>query len=187
MFSIRSQVERPLTTRAPIPTNASKAAVGAFAENAARRFGFGAGDPVEPLVSRLGGRIRFRDPVGRAPESIIVEPDQSFIIYLPTMTSVARDRFTVAHELGHYFLHYPLVRERFPDATMVATRWVDENDQVQQRAEWEANWFAAAFLMPSELFTQAHRKFGGSPARLAAHFGVSTQAAEIRMKTPGVV
>jgi hypothetical protein len=176
-------------SQAPIPVNASKANVSAFAENAAHRFGFGAGDPVEPLVSRLGGRIRFRDPIGfesKVPESIVVKPDRTFTIYLPTMTSVERDRFTVAHELGHYFLHYPLVRERDPSTTMIATRWVDENDAAQQRAEWEANWFAAAFLMPSEQFREAHRKFSGNLNRLAGHFVVSTQAADIRIKTLGL-
>lgn len=174
----------------PIPTNASKASVHDFAERVAKSLSFGAGDPVEPLVARLGGRLVFRDPIGfesSLPESIRVQPDRTFTIYLPTMTSLVRDRFTVAHELGHYFLHYPLVRERDPTASMVATRWVDMSDPVQQRAEWEANWFAAGFLMPADQFKAVHAKFDGEVYNLASHFVVSTQAAEIRAKTLGLV
>lgn len=174
----------------PIPTNASKPKVHAFAEHVAQKLSFAAGDPIEPLVSRLGGHIAYRDAVGfeqRLPESIVVESANKFTIFLPTMTSVERDRFTIAHELGHFFLHYPMVKAQNPTAVMTATRWVDENDPVQRRAEWEANWFAAAFLMPSSQFADFFGQFDKSIERVAARFVVSLQAAEIRAKTMGLL
>jgi len=171
----------------PIPVNASKARVSAFAEDAARRLEFGIGDPIEPLIHRLGGEVIFRTagPGERFPESIIVESQHKFTIFLPTITSAERDRFTAAHELGHFFLHYPMVQKFHPGEKMIATRWVDEHDETQRRAEWEANWFAAAFLMPAAAFAKIYNEYRNIPY-VASRFVVSTQAAEIRAKTLGL-
>jgi predicted transcriptional regulator len=181
---------RAVTHFPPIPTNAPKASVHAFAEQVADRLGFGAGDPLEPLVAKLGGRIEYRAPVvsdQRLPESIVVENARKFTIFVASITSLERDRFTIAHELGHLFLHYPIVAQNHPGAAMAATRWVDETDKVQQRAEWEANWFAAAFLMPSAKFQLAFVECGGSLGRVASRFGVSSPAAQIRAKTLSLI
>ncbi len=94
-----------------------------------------------------------------------------------------RDRFTIAHELGHLFLHYPQFKASNPSIPMKATRWVDASDPEQQRAEWEANWFAAAFLMPGGAFSACWR---GVVRDAASRFAVSTQAAEIRAKDLGL-
>jgi predicted transcriptional regulator len=173
-------------TRSPVPTNASKARISAFAEDVARRLGFEPGDALEPLVTRLGGKIVYhnpvRSPLGGPPESIRVVSPRNFSIYIPSTTSLERDRFTVAHELGHLFLHYPMVNRENPRVCMVATRWVDETDQVQRRAEWEANWFAAAFLMPSAAFREEYRRTNSKLELVAERFCVSTQAAEVRAK-----
>jgi predicted transcriptional regulator len=177
---------KAVTHLPPIPTNAPKATIHNFAEQVAERLGFGPGDPMEPLVARLGGRVEYRAPVisqNRLPESIVVESPRKFTIFVASITSPERDRFTIAHELGHLFLHFPLVAQQHPGETMAATRWVDETDKVQQRAEWEANWFAAAFLMPTSKFRSAFTEYGGSLGRIASRFGVSSPAAEIRAKT----
>lgn len=179
-----------MTILPPIPTNAPKATIHGFAEQVAERLGFGPGDSMEPLVARLGGRVEYRAPIisqNRLPESIVVETPHKFTIYVASITSPERDRFTIAHELGHLFLHFPLVAQQHPGAVMAATRWVDETDKVQQRAEWEANWFAAAFLMPGSKFRAAFAECSGNLPRLASRFGVSSPAAEIRAKTLSLV
>ena len=135
----------------------------------------------------LGGRISFNEkvrPDADYPESIIVQSSGEFQIFLPTVTTEERDRFTIAHELGHLFLHFPKVRENYPDFAMVATRRVDQTKVDQQRAEWEANWFAAAFLMPKEVFRQTFSDLG--VAHSAVHFGVSQSAVEVRANTLGL-
>lgn len=173
----------------PIPSGLTKARVHALAEAHAQRLGFRHIDPIEPLVARLGGKIEYKTADAgsdRLPESIIVDSMNYFTIYLPSVTSSVRDRFTVAHELGHLFIHFPLVANRFPGAGMYATRWVDESDPNLVRAEWEANWFAAAFLMPGEIFKSLFRGAGGSIEALSIQFGVSTKAAEIRASTLGL-
>jgi predicted transcriptional regulator len=174
----------------PVPTNASKVRISAFAEDLAQRFGFQPGDALEPLVTRLGGQIAYHNPTtsaGHIPESIRVFNSRRFVIYIPSTTSLERDRFTVAHELGHLFLHYPMVTQQNPGACMVATRWVNENDPIQRRAEWEANWFAAAFLMPAGAFRTAFHNHSAVLGAVAATFGVSLAAAEVRARNLGLV
>lgn len=178
----------------PIPTNVAKARVHAFGEHAARLLGLGAGDALEPIVARLGGQIVYHSPSqlksdAEAPESIVVRGSQDFVLYLPTTTSSARDRFTIAHELGHFFLHWPMVQKEHPGSIMVATRWVDVSDRVQQRAEWEANWFAAAFLMPEAQFRSAWNESSSfdRAGSVAAVFGVSDKAAQVRAQSLGLV
>jgi len=141
---------------------------------------------MEPLVSKLGGRIALRSPAfgeNQLSESIRVEPDSKFVIYVSSITSAERDRFTIAHELGHLFLHFPQIKEVNPDAGMVATRWVSDTDEDQRRAEWEANWFAAAFLMPRVEFERVFRRRSQDIRSVASYFGVSAHAAQVRAKT----
>ena len=77
-----------------------------------------------------------------------------------------RSRFTIAHELGHFLMHDPKARA-----------YAARGDT--GRIEWEANWFAAGFLMPTKQFKELKVK-GFSSEELAGYFHVSRQAAEIR-------
>ncbi|WP_416065137.1 ImmA/IrrE family metallo-endopeptidase [Rhizobium sp. ZK1] len=166
----------------PIPTRASKATVWDFAEDIARNLGFIPGDPIERVVAEFGGKISYDNPVDEdIPETIRVEPNSTFEIFLPSLTSAARDRFTVAHELGHFFLHFPLVQQEHPGKGMRATRWVDDANADLERCEWEANWFAAAFLMPRQEFETAYNEL--DKAAVASMFGVSPKAVEVRAKS----
>jgi Zn-dependent peptidase ImmA (M78 family) len=170
----------------PIPTGVAKPVVHRFAEDCAAKLGFAPGDAIKPLVSRLGGRVEYKAAIGsdsKIPESIVVRSRKEFTIFVSSMTSQERDRFTIAHELGHLFLHYPMVEKKFPGGIMVATRWVDESNADQQRAEWEANWFAAGFLMPSKEFAATFKSLGGEISSVAAKFGVSAPAATVRAKS----
>ena len=89
--------------------------------------------------------------------AIYVHGRGDFDIVLPQFTSPLRDRFTIGHELGHYFLH-----SRQGERPLVAYR------QGSGRLEWEANWFAAGLLMPKDEFLRAakplpERSAGNSP------------------------
>lgn len=170
---------------APKALRASKAGVEGFAEEFAAKVGFNAGDDIEALVRRAGGELVVGSSGHGDDESgsIIARSTNDFTIYISRHTSAKRDRFTIAHELGHLLLHFGAIQKEHPDATMRATRHVDESNEDQQRAEWEANWFAAAFLMPSEKFIAAYEE---NPNLAANLFGVSQSAAEIRAKTLGL-
>jgi len=71
----------------------------------------------------------------------------------------------------------PVIRGLGGETPLFATR------QAGNRAEWEANWFAAAFLMPAGQFVDVWNESGGSIGRLINHFQVSGGAIEIRRKT----
>lgn len=165
---------------APKALGASKAGVEKFAEDLANKIGFGPGDSIEELVQRIGGRLVVGSS-GDGDEdsgSVIARDVNDFEIYVSRHTSLKRDRFTIAHEIGHLILHFAAAKQA--GAVMRATRNVDPNDREQQRAEWEANWFAAAFLMPSNEFKASVKE--GGVASAASKFGVSRLAAEIRAK-----
>ena len=61
--------------------------------------------PIENLVRQLGGTIENKPREEERSESIIIFGHGEFKIYLSPYTSYFRDVFTMAHELGHYFIH----------------------------------------------------------------------------------
>ena len=122
---------------------------------------------LDDLVMRLGGRVRIAD----SRESLHVNGPRDFTIYLSTVTSARRDRFTLAHELGHYVLHYLYEGESGPRSF---------NRGERNSLETQANVFASSLLMPRDEFTKAHRATGGDAWQLSERFGVSPKAAQVR-------
>jgi hypothetical protein len=106
-------------------------------------------------------------------------PDLPCGIILAPGQNRGRERFSIAHELGHYYI--PSHRNR-------PTGWCGEDDMVAladsgKQYEWEANDFAAELLMPRRLFMTdagardpAFRSIG----ELASLYDVSATAAAIR-------
>ncbi len=166
----------------PVPRFWSKASVDGIAEKFTDIFELEPGDDLSPLISTLGGEIiyGFEKIDDYSGGSIVVRAQNDFTIFLSEMTSPKRDRFTIAHELGHLFLHYEPTVQKSPDAIMRATRDKRFNDDAHERAEWEANWFAAGFLMPRSVFKSVADHM--SDEELATYFNVSLQAIEIRKK-----
>jgi Zn-dependent peptidase ImmA (M78 family) len=122
---------------------------------------------IDDFVARLGGSSEYATDN----ESLHVWEPGNFTIFLPHFTSTRRDRFTKAHELGHYFLHYLYPKETGPKRFGRGGR---------DRAETEANVFASALLMPEDAFRAAFRELTGDTWKLAARFDVSPQAASVR-------
>jgi predicted transcriptional regulator len=170
-----------LAFASPEPCNLGKSGVGRLAENVARQLNYEVGSDLESLVGRLGGEIRYQDIWqldSSESGSIEILGDDKFVITLAAHTSRARDRFTIAHELGHFFLHYRLPRVNGQNiGPLRAARYGGD------QAEIEANWFAASFLMPEQKFSEAYTASGGDLTKLAAIFGVSTSAADVRAKS----
>jgi Zn-dependent peptidase ImmA (M78 family) len=122
---------------------------------------------IDDFVARLGGDAQFATDN----ESLYVEKPGKFIIFLPHFTSARRDRFTKAHELGHYFLHYLYPKHDKP---------MQFGRGARDRAETEANVFASALLMPADKFREAFEELAGDNWKLGARFDVSPQAATVR-------
>lgn len=88
-------------------------------------------------------------------------------VYRAACNREPRALFTIAHELGHLALAHRRAFNR--DAHNTCEIWED--------SEWQANTFAAEFLMPLDLI----RRSGLRTAWEIEHlFGVSAQAAETR-------
>lgn len=131
---------------------------------------------LDRLLHALGGRIEV-SPSFVADEALTVYEPGNFVVHLPPLTSDRRDRFTVAHELGHYFLHYLYAKR--DDHTSFARG-------SRNRAETQANYFAASLLMPSEPFKAAHSQSGDDWWAIGNLFGVSPRAAEVRAEVLGL-
>lgn len=163
----------------------SKPSVHRLAESVAKQVGWQPTGDIKKLMKKLGGRVDVEDTLLLDSEqtgSLFVDGPSSFRIIVPSHTSPERDRFTVAHEFGHFVLHYLWQRQKNPDypEKVIAYR------RGSERIEWEANWFAAAFLMPSKSFRETFSEFEGDIWSVAEVFQVSTKAAEIRAKDLGL-
>jgi predicted transcriptional regulator len=168
----------------PVPTLASKDAIQNFAESVVERLGFLQGDSLHLLHSRLGGRLvcQNRPAVNGTPlTSLEVRSLRDFTVFLPTTTTPQRDSVTLAHELGHLLLHFPMLQKRFPGTVMVAKTWVPDSDAGdERRADLEANWFAYAFLMPQRAFRDQWVLLEGDLHKMSSAWRLGEQAIALR-------
>jgi Zn-dependent peptidase ImmA (M78 family) len=103
------------------------------------------------------------------------------LIFLNHDDSLPRQRFTLAHEIGHACLHDD------GNGAVIDLRSSDmESGESKNPKEAEANAFAADLLMPSIPFAQKYGEFGGDARRLSAFFKVSETAIFVRIKNLGL-
>jgi len=105
------------------------------------------------------------------------------IIRVNSTETERRQRFTVAHELGHIVLHH--LTEEKPEFRDPTQNYTLANYDVRER---DANRFAATILMPPEVVRSILNSEGITNVDvLADRFGVSTAAMTIRLKTMGIL
>lgn len=107
------------------------------------------------------------------------------VIYIAdNIENEGRQRFTVAHEIGHVVMHFPfLLAQAAQPALFERVAGPVQDD----RMEWQADYFAAALLMPRELLLERYGDAARAgapidPTQVADAFGVSRQAATIRLE-----
>lgn len=127
---------------------------------------------LKQLVAELDGKITVADN-WTGENKIEVDGDGYFVIQVTQESSLARDNFTIAHELGHLLNHIDREAEK--------GQCVSRNRSGSTRQEWEANWFAAELLMPEQLFKKKAEEYNNNIFKLAEYFGVSPSAAEVRL------
>lgn len=141
----------------------------------------------ESVISLLGGVLTVNTVwkpewgdgiIQRLPS----DSEYNFKIAVPHNTSLNRDTFTIAHELGHLFLHLYYGRKKAWEASQEYFQDAILTRNGTGTMEQEANYFAACFLMPKEEFKNEYysRK---NIKDVASYFGVSEQAATIRRKS----
>lgn len=164
-----------LAPTTPSPTGISRKDIERIAARFAEKVGYVPGASIAAVVESLGGTIETHDfalliHIG----SLVVRSQRDFSIHLPDYTSPCRDRFIIAHELGHYVLHsrcgqFPIHISRIEDRGICR----------------EADWFAFALLMP-ELSFRAAWDAHESIIDLAILFDVPIGAAQVRAKQLGL-
>lgn len=109
---------------------------------------------------------------------ILAIVDNEKKIYINNNHANTRNKFTIAHELGHYYLHRDDVIQN--GGQLISFR---SNGHSTSTQEVEADLFAAELLMPKgELYTQATLNKNGSVGFLANYFNVSEPAMSRRIR-----
>lgn len=137
---------------------------------------------IEEIAEKLGIRIK------RAPSDdfsgLLLRKDGRALIGINDSESHVRQRFTIAHELGHFFLHQ--AKDAFVDYRD------NQSGIVRSFKEREANMFAAAFLIPRKLLVADVQKisskgiFDPEIESLARKYDVSKESMNYRLLNLGL-
>lgn len=100
--------------------------------------------------------------------------------------STFRQFFTIAHELGHYFMHYDKTNDFYAHR--------DDGKILNRKIEREANIFASLLLIPKDLLTaelDSYLADHGEPTfdlvyHISRIFAVSIPASRIRLEDRGI-
>lgn len=149
-------------------------------------------DSLKEFIKRLNGEVKIDNSLEYYGMIRKLDSDKPRfeILYKEAEFNNKRDLFTIAHELGHLFLHMRMPIKQ--DSNSESSRdWdnfsSDDYDEIifarygSNSVEYEANYFAAEFLMPEEEFKKEYKKLK-SIKKTAEHFNVSPGAAGIRAK-----
>ncbi len=151
--------------------------------------------PVDPIIiaNNLGIKVYAEDykPFNGdiVSGAIVKYEDESIEIFVNKDDSYERQRFTIAHELAHYFMHLQNT-PKFEKVDMHRTTGYSTN----MPEEVEANNFAAALLMDKNMVIEKFMltknfKFSVSKSieYLADIFGVSKSAMQYRLINLGLI
>jgi len=135
---------------------------------------------VESIARQLGADVQYGDLGGLSGE--VALQDRVPVIKVNSNDSLTRQRFTIAHELGHLMLGHLADGKKFRDPSKNYTLG---NYDPKER---DANYFAAALLMPDDA-VRAYAAGMDSPTAttLANAFGVSNAAMGIKLKMLGII
>lgn len=144
-------------------------------------------DEIDKVVKKMGGRVVEDSSIdGFSDGRIRKEGKDSFVIEISPFQSKERRNFTIAHELGHLFLHMGFMTN--PEI------WESPDNVTYYRngsseLEYQANEFAAAFLMPKRDYElRLYQCLQGDfvdTSQIASYFHVSIDAAATRGKWLG--
>jgi Zn-dependent peptidase ImmA (M78 family) len=145
--------------------------------------------PVDPvlLANKLGIKVNNAIFDDNTLSGMIAKKKNSSLILVNNNDTAFRKRYTIAHEIGHLFLHLKKDGE-YIDYEINLFR--DDNDPaLKDHAEYyvevEANKFAAALLMNKLLVKEMWDKYK-SIEKLSKLFNVSSTAMAIRINDLGL-
>ena len=145
---------------------------------------------VQQLAELEGVQVERAD-FGDEISGVLVKDGDRAIIGVNGRHAPTRQRFSIAHELGHYLLHGR--RDLFVDKDFIVYFRDGNSSTGYDPLEVEANQFAAELLMPADrvrtIFSEAPFDIDddGRLRKLAARFGVSPMAMAIRLSSLDLV
>lgn len=144
--------------------------------------------PVEAIAKHMGVDVRYAALDDELSGMIFIK-DGRPIIGINRLHHPNRQRFTIAHELGHFVMHKKLITNEVHVDRQFRVLMRDGNaGSGTQKEEVEANRFAAALLMPEALVLKAIADHtfdidDENPlSELAKQFKVSRQTMEYRVR-----
>ena len=144
-------------------------------------------DNIDDVVEKLGGRIVNTTGLAGLGDGCVCRSGEGFIIQVVPYQSEERKKFTVAHELGHLFLHMGYLIDEELWENQKTEQYYRNGTSAEE--EYQANEFAAALLMPKKKYKEIMDKYTEGnivyTARIAEEFGVSVAAASNRGKFLG--
>jgi hypothetical protein len=141
--------------------------------------------PIFEILENFGLGPEFLDMEDNISGWIERKSDGSYYVGINRRHAPVRQRFTAAHELGHYIYHRDLLGAGVGDTRAyraLGTRL--PNNAIQPLHERQANSFAANLLMPRRGIAALQANGIVSPEDLAVRFGVSKDAMRIRLGLP---
>lgn len=128
--------------------------------------------PILKIVEELGVEVTWSSELKADGKMTATESDENgnarAAVILDMTTSIVRQRFTLAHEIGHLMMHPLGVVYR-------------GGGRGWSPRESEANDFAARLLMPEWMIVPYARATRADAGRMATIFGVSYEAMGIRL------
>ena len=97
--------------------------------------------------------------------------DMVRIIAYNSNLSEKENRFIIAHELGHFYLHSS-INSFLQDGSFVYM-YHNKNGNQEKQLEDEADFFAANLLLPKELFIEQYKSYGELATSQVAIDGLS--------------
>ncbi len=132
-------------------------------------------------VGEIANKLHIK--ISRAPSKdfsgLLVRKDDHALVGVNSNEALVRQRFTIAHELGHFFLH--------PKQDTFVDYRDNKKDVMRTPRERQANMFAAALLMPRKQLEKDFKKISRNGfaeeelKRFADKYLVSEEAMRFRL------
>lgn len=104
---------------------------------------------VEDVIIAQGGHVQFK-PMGKVDGRIVYGKNISAVFINSDVNYEPRKRFAMAHELGHLIMHKG---SKIHDDIVDAQWFTSTHENLKKGGqEYEANQFAAEYLMPADIF-----------------------------------
>lgn len=152
---------------------------------------------VERVARQLGYQVVFQHFRNDISGTVLQNDDGSLTIGINTFHPEVRQRFSIAHEIGHARLHTSDLKQRpFVDPPARVLFRDGTSSLGESPLEIQANQFAAGLLMPADFVKTVGQRLidrnqaisvEALVATLAKRFEVSEQAMRYRLVTFGVL